>query len=311
MRPPAPLRFLREVSQRGTFLFMEIIMDVKEPKSFEEQLNKIIQRGCIVADENHALRVIQHVNYYRLTAYFLPFKKADGNYHNGTTFNNVFRIYEFDRKLRSLLFTVVEEIELMLRTQLSYYHSMKYGPLGYLDDINFDTQRHDHTRFLEHIEKSKNNNKTQAFVKHHIENYEGKFPVWVIIELFTMGELSLFYSDMYTSDKKELAKSLFNSTHKNVSVWLRCLTDLRNYCAHYSRLYYNFFPATPPTPKGFSYKLNKRIFDYILVLKFLYFDPIKWKNSFMTGLESLIEEYSDCINLEHIGFPENWKSVLK
>lgn len=286
-------------------------MDVKEPKKFEEQLDKLISRGCIVGDENHALRVLKQVNYYRLTAYFLPFRKSDGTFNERATFNNVFRIYEFDRKLRALLFSVVEEIELMLRTQLSYYHSHKYGALGYLDENNFNPSLHNHTRFSEHIQNSIERNKAQTFVKHHLDNYDGKFPLWVIIELFTMGELSLFYSDMSVPDKKIIAKELFNSTHYNVSTWLRCLTDLRNYCAHYSRLYYNLFPAIPPTPKGFSYTLGKRIFDYILVLKFLYPDPIKWNHSFVIGLSNLIEEYSDCIKLEHIGFPDNWETILK
>ena len=284
-------------------------MDVKDAKSFDYQIDKLIERGCIIVDRNHALNFIKRVNYYRLTAYFLPFKKYDDTYKPGTTFNNVCRIYEFDRKLRTLLFSVVEEIELMLRTQLAYHHAHNYGPLGYLDENNFNN-RHKRERFEEHISKAIENNKTQPFVKHHLDKYEGNFPLWVIIELFTMGELSLFYSDMLLSDQKYIAKTLFNATHKKVAVWLRCLTDLRNYCAHYSRLYYNLFPAIPPTPDGFSYTLGKRIFDYIVVLKFLYNDPIKWSNVFMVQLESLIEEYSDCIKLEHIGFPEQWKAIL-
>ena len=32
---------------------------------------------------------------------------------------------------------IIEEIELMLRTQLSYYHAHKYGPLGYKNKNNF------------------------------------------------------------------------------------------------------------------------------------------------------------------------------
>lgn len=285
-------------------------MKVKEPKTYEEQINKLKQQGCIIGDEGHALQIIQQINYYRLTAYFLPFRCSDGKFIDGTTFNNVYRIYEFDRKLRNVLLPVAEEIEIMLRAQLSYYHSHKYGASGYLDEKNFNSARHKHERFMEHIEKSIENNKTQAFVKHHIENYNSNFPLWVVIELFTMGELSLFYSDMHIGDQKQIAKEVFGSTYKNVSTWLRCLTDLRNYCAHYSRLYYNLFPATPPTPKHFSYTLGKRIFDYILVLKFLYPDSIKWQRVFLPQLYALIEEYSDCIKLNHIGFPDDWKHIL-
>lgn len=285
-------------------------MEIKKATTFDEQLKKIEERGCIVGDKNFALYALKHINYYRFTAYFLPFKNDEDRYFANTTFNKIYRIYEFDRQLRALLFSVIEEIELTLRTQFSYYHGHKYGSMGYLDESNY-RNKHDHKRFMKHINKSIQNNKTQAFVKHHIEKYGGNFPIWVIIELFTFGELSFFYSDMHVQDQKEIAYNLFKTTYFNVSAWLRCITDLRNYCAHYSRLYYNIFPAIPPTPKGLSYTLNRQAFDYILVLKFLYFDPVKWLNSIIPRLEVLIEEYSDCIHLNHIGFPENWSQLLK
>lgn len=97
------------------------IRDVKQPTSFEEQLNKIEKRGCIIGDNIWAKEVLKQINYYRLTAYFLPYKDVDETYVEGTTFNNMYRTYEFDRKLRQLLFSVIEEIEIMLRAQLSYY----------------------------------------------------------------------------------------------------------------------------------------------------------------------------------------------
>ena len=31
----------------------------------------------------------------------------------------------------------------------------------------------------------------------------------------------------------------------------------------------------------------------------------------MAQLEALIDQYNEDIDLEHIGFPENWKTVLK
>lgn len=284
-------------------------MEVKQPTSFQEQLEKLKSRGCIVADETHAIQMLKKVNYYRLTAYFLPFKTDDEKYENGTTFNTVIRLYDFDRKLRTLLMSIIEEIELMLRTQLSYYHAHKYGSLGYLDEESFKP-RHNHEKFMKHVNDSIYNNRTQKFVKHHIENYDGKFPIWTIIELFTLGELSRFYSDMIVADQKHIAKLLYHTTYYNVSSWLHCLTDIRNYCAHYSRLYFNQFPAIPPTPKGFPYNLKKRVFDYILVLKFLYPEPEKFNNNLIIPLSALLEEYSDCVVLNHIGFPINWRQLL-
>lgn len=285
-------------------------MDVKNVKTFEEQLEKLKNRGCEIGDDNYVKQTLQHINYYRLTAYFLPHKLPDNKYKTGTTFNNVHRTHEFDRKLRYILFSIIEEIELMLRTQLSYYHAHKYGPLGYKDKNNF-SEKHNHKEFEKHIKSAIDNNKNQKFVEHHINIYEGNFPLWVIVELFTCGQLSLFYADMLLPDKKEFAQNVFCTTHKNLKQWLHELTILRNYCAHYTRLYYNLFPAIPPTPKGFSYTLGKRVFDYILVLKFLYHSPDKLNSTLIIPLENLINEYSDSIQLSHIGFPKNWIEILK
>ena len=286
------------------------IRTVKQPTSFEEQLKKIEKRGCIIGDKTWAKEVLKQINYYRLTAYFLPYKDVDETYVKGTTFNNMYRTYEFDRKLRQLLFSVIEEIEIMLRAQISYYYAHKYGSLGYTDKNNFN-KKHNHKRFLEQIEKDIQSNKNQPMVKHHKEHYDGNFPIWVVVELFTIGQLSFFYSDMIRADKKAIAKNLYGTTDKNVESWIKCLTDLRNFCAHYSRLYNANLVSIPATPDGFSYYLKRKVFDYIVVLKFLYFDKIKWSNEVVLQIETLIEEYSDSIELERIGFPENWKSVLK
>lgn len=267
------------------------------------------QRGCYISDEQFAKEVLRQINYYRLTAYFLSFKTANGNYIDGTSFHTIYRIYEFDRKLRSLLYSLIEEIELMLRTQLSYYYAHRYGPLGYMSEGNFNN-KHNHKKFIEHYEQSIKNNKNQPFVKHHLNNYEGCFPIWVLIELFSMGELSHFFSDLLRHDKKTISADLFHSTDTNVSSWLRCLTDLRNCCAHYSRLYNYKFTAIPATPLGCTYKLNNKIFDYVIVLKLLYYDIMRWKNEFLPNLEALMEEYKGSIILMDIGFPENWIETL-
>lgn len=284
-------------------------MHVKPPVSFDAQLNKLKERGCVITDEAFALMKLKQINYYRLTAYFLPFLQEDGTYQRGTTFDGVYRIYEFDRKLRGLLLSAVEEIELMLRTQLAYYHAHKYGPLGYMDAANFKPY-HNHARLLEHVERAIEHNSSKLFVQHHKERYEGKFPLWVVIELFTVGELSRLYADMHRADKKAFARQLFQTSDGNVTSWLLCLANIRNDCAHYARLYYTRFGTVPATPKSFGYQLGDRAFDYILVLKFLYPDPAQWQRVFVTALSALLEEYRDAIDMQCIGFPENWLELL-
>jgi len=206
--PPTPPN---SVSHGGAFFFMK---QVKPFLSFEGQIERFRAHGCNVEDTSFAQTVLSRVNYYRFSAYFLPFKGKDGEYKEGTSFNSVSRIYEFDRKLRIILFAAVARIEVFLRAQLAHYHAEQYDPLGYLSGMSFRAKGHDHARFTQKINDEVRNNAKVAFVQHHIQNYNSQFPVWVIIELFTFGMLSRFYADLHTKDQKTLAKNCLDLTRK-------------------------------------------------------------------------------------------------
>lgn len=121
-------------------------MELKPATTYDEQLKLLQERHCEIVDPAFCKTVLQHINYYRFTAYFLPFRTADGMYRDGTSFHRVFRIYEFDRKMRRVMFSAVEQVELYLRTQFAYFYAHKYGPLGYMDASNYGSN-HDHARF--------------------------------------------------------------------------------------------------------------------------------------------------------------------
>lgn len=295
---------------RGDILYLcGVSMDLKPATTFDQQLQILQSRNCFVSDPVFCKDVLKRINYYRFTAYFLPFRQKDGNYISGTSFHRVYRIYEFDRKMRQVLFSVIEQIEIYLRTQLSYYHGHKYGPLGYMDATNY-SNKHDHPKFENLINAEINHSRKILFVKHHLQNYGGQFPIWVITELFPFGMLSYFYADMKRPDKKAIASSLYGTTPKNLDSWLRCCTDLRNICAHYGRLYYRVFSAIPATPKDMNTRLGRTLFDNIMVLKFLYPDRDRWNNEFLPSIKALIEEYAGDIDLAHIGFSDNWEGIL-
>jgi abortive infection bacteriophage resistance protein len=282
---------------------------LKLPTTYNQQLEKLRSRGCHISDISLCEEILSRINYYRLSAYFLPFRKDDGNYEPGTDFNVVYQIYEFDRKLRGLLFTAIEEVEVYLRAKFAYYHAQKYGALGYMDAANYN-KWHRHDGFKGRIDAEINNNRKVLFVQHHISNYEGQFPIWVITELFTFGMLSYFYSDLPTPDQKQIAKDLFGAIPKNLISWLRCCTDLRNICAHYGRLYYRIITAIPANLSGLEKNAERRLFGAILALKALYPDGDKWNAEIQPELCSLVDSYSCVINLDHIGFPVDWASKI-
>ena len=285
-------------------------MQLKLPTTYQEQIEILRSKGCIVEDPDFCESELKRINYYRLSAYFQPFIKNANAYISGTNFRRVCQIYDFDQKLRHILLLAIDEIEIFLRSQFAYYHAHKYGALGYMDNANYNTM-HNHEKFLDLIKGEINANKNVLFVKHHIENYNGNFPVWVIVELFTFGMLSRFFADMPRADKKALSKTLFNENEQNIESWLYCCNSLRNICAHYGRLYFRIFSAVPRNFPSEYKQQERRLFASVYMLKNLYPSQEKWNNEIMAQLEALIDQYNEDIDLEHIGFPENWKTVLK
>lgn len=282
---------------------------VKCATTYEEQLAILERRGVIIPDRSVCTQILENVNYYRLMAYFLPCKQADDTYKPGTDFLKVYRVYEFDRKLRRVLFSALEEVEISLRSRFAYYHAHKYGPIGYLDASNYSV-RHNHEKFMEQIQREIDSNRKVLFVKHHLEQYEGVFPIWVISELFTFGMLSRFYSDLPLEDQKHLSKGTYSTTPNTIRSWLRCCSDLRNICAHYGRLYYRIFSAIPSGVAGDPEKL-RRLWGAIHALRGLYLDSEKWNTEVLPAISALIEEYSDVVELYRLAFPPEWERLLR
>jgi abortive infection bacteriophage resistance protein len=107
----------------------------KKSKTIEEQLALLQQRGLIINDVNLAKQFLSHVSYYRISAYMLPFKpyKKFNNhlekekFASGAKFEDVVRLYNFDKKLRNAIFDIIEKVEISVRTNITYYLSNKYS----------------------------------------------------------------------------------------------------------------------------------------------------------------------------------------
>lgn len=281
----------------------------KIPSTINEQVKILKERGCVIRDEKLARETLKYINYFRLANYFEPFSVSKHEYEAGTTFEKVMQIYDMDRKLRSVLIAALEEIEIALRAAISNFHALKYGALGYLNPNSFD-RSHNHQSFISRIKHLIESNEEQAFVKHYNSKYNGKFPLWVVTELFSFGTLAFFFKDMHSADKKMLANEYYGCSPSELDNWIFCLNELRNYCAHYNRLYANSFPVQPKTPKDFEPELEPDVFGYIIVMKQLYHDHENWNERVVKPITRMLRKNSDAVRLEDMGFPENWETLL-
>lgn len=285
-------------------------MQLKKSKTYKEQVEILKKKGLVVGNDGDVVNFLNHVNYYRFSGYFLPFiSQSDKKFHDKTSFEKLKNIYYFDSELRKLLMGTIDEVEIYLKSQISYYHSQKYGAEGYTDGVNYNA-KHNHSAFMQRVAACIAENQRTLVVKHHMNNYGGHFPIWVLIEYFSIGMLSYFYRDLPNNDKAAIAKDTYGVNYQVLDSWFRCITDLRNKCAHYSRLYYWIFTALPRMPQGETYVPTRRLFAQLYMLKLMYPDQKKWNDNFVKPLSKLMRKYKDDIDKAHIDFPYKWKPML-
>lgn len=292
-------------------------MRLKKPLNFEQQIERLKEHGITIEDELKAKDVLKKVNYYRFTGYALQFRVDPqiSEYKEGTTFNTIYNIVLFDEELRNVLRKYIEKIEIYFRTQISYGFSMAKcveSPFDqhYSRDNFYNKKGYD--EIVDSVQHEKNYYRDSLFVAHHKKKYEGKMPLWVLVELMSFSNISKLYSAMYISEKETIANSL-GISYKTLENHLHCLSVLRNKCAHAARLYNTKF--NPPARFSSSFlrnnpeMKNNSLFAYVLVL--LRRLPNKEdKEEMLNAVQQLLSKYKNDINMELIGFPRNYYDIL-
>ena len=294
-------------------------MEIKKPLTYEEQVERLKNyHNLQIEDEEKAISILKTVNYYRLSGYGIGLKQLDNNelYTNDISLELLFRLYCFDSQLKNNLIKTIEQIEIQLRTQIAYHLAIKYGSLGYMQSTNFILRinkdgKEIHKILIDDLIKEISRQKNVPFVKHHIENYNSNFPIWVAVELMTFGNLSSWYSIMNTDDQKAIS-NLYDTEPAYLKNWILCLVEVGNICAHYNRLYNMPLKQTPKLYKEnekFKDKLNK-IFPILLIIKRMLKSNDQWI-SLLNDIGQTLKKYEGCYKLEYMGFPDNWVEILK
>lgn len=293
----------------------------KPALSFEQQAQLLIDRGLLVPEKDELVGHLRVVNYYRLSAYWYPFKQVDPangqeRFAPNTTFEFIWRRYSFDRQLRLLIMDALERVEVaVLRTLLVEQFTLLHGPFGYRDLKNFSPKflKPEFIRLLNEIDESVKRSK-EEFVARFQQKYtsEPHLPLWIAVEVMTFGHLFTFYRNLNRAEKQSLS-SVFNIYPPVLDSWLHTLNFVRNACAHHSRLWNRILPIRPQLPDQRNRPEwhapakfdNLHIFAVLTLLRYLlrFIDP---QSGWQTRLENLLAEYPD-IPLNWMGFPSNWK----
>lgn len=284
-------------------------VNMKTAKTIDEQLEILMSRGIKIGDYDEAYSMLENVNYYTLTGYLFPFKNGEV-YKDNITMELAINLYKFDNVIRNILTSLIVEAEEKLKTRIAYQIAINHpdDPLIYTD-VNYFKNSNDHSRLMNEFQNNIRNNRTVPFVRHHIVNYRGQFPIWVAVNLFTLGNIKYLYKNIPSKDRKNISKTL-NVSPLVLDSWIDTLRILRNKLAHNMRLYDSTFHHTPKFEKQHEYKpkTNRLFFNFVL-MKYLLGNSDTWVRA-INNLEEAFEQYNEYIELDVIGFPNNWAEIL-
>ena len=287
---------------------------VKPARSYEEQARRLTDAHNLeIADVSRAKRIFSNVNYYRLTTYGKHLRKADNPDHfiDGVTLDLLYDLYRFDMGLRHAILPVLEFFEVQLRAKLSYHLAMTYGSTGYTCAANFKPDKQSQGSYKSLMNKFKTEVRRQddlPFVRHHNQKYGGQFPVWAAVELFSFGMLAQLF-DILTEDDQWAVSKQYALTPEELDALIASAVDVRNICAHYSRLYNQEIDDKPILIAKYKPYENKFVFPTLLMLKCAVGDHPVYRRM-IRDVAELAEDFPHA-DLALCGFPKDWEDVLR
>lgn len=289
----------------------------KPALTLDQQVQQLRQRGMSFGDEAHAHHYLGALNYYRLTAYWLPFE-ADHTTHSfapGTTFEAVLDRYVFDRELRLLVMDAIERIEVAIRTQFAYHLGHTYGPHALSDSTLFNASSRgwSYTGGIFQLSGSVRESR-EIFIQHLTSKYiEPLPPVWAVVELMSLGELSKWFRNLSLSADRNAISRHFCLDESILTSFLHHLVIVRNICAHHSRLWNRSFvfifkhPKRDPeiAAKGLAGGSDRKLYSTLVMLAY-FMDQLCPGHEWKIRLRTLVSRHH--IPIAQMGFPANWET---
>ena len=190
----------------------------KLPIDLPQQLEKLKQRGMTIANEEMALEQLHSISYFRLANYWNAMEnQADKHqFLPNSNFEDIINAYTFDKKLRTLVFTSIQDIEIALRTRIIQFFSLKYGSFWFMDTNLFkDATIHD--ACLKNIEKEVLRSKEEFLTEHFAKYDEPSLPpVWKTLEVASFGTLSKLYCNFKDTEVKNKLQEVL--PYPNISI---------------------------------------------------------------------------------------------
>jgi len=230
-------------------------MGKKTFKTLDEQIQILKSRGLVVTDLEKAKNVLLRENYFFISGYRHLFMKSskDNVFIPGTTFEELYAMFVFDRRIRNIFFKNLLIIENNIKSLISYQLSKKYGfkESDYLNPKNFSKDPIKVRQVRDVLNKVKRqiriNGKQHSATMHYITNY-GYIPLWILVKVLSFGIVGELYDILDDADQIDIAH-VYNVDVETLVIYLSILSNYRNLCAHEDIVFDHFTQRMIPDNK--------------------------------------------------------------
>lgn len=321
-------------------------------QTHNKQLKILRSRNLIVKDGSKAKSILIRENYYQLiNGYkniFLDIVKTkqlkNDYFKTGTTFEQIYALYEFDRNIRHILLKYMLICENSLKAKIAYHFSSQHikEPFPYLNINNFQTKSFEKSSSLIALLSDVTKNNTDAKNKsgpffHYFHNHK-ELPLWVLVTKLSLGQTCNLFYNLSSKIQSSIIDSVQNEFKYNSNQYhsfissnyiddfskaINTIKAFRNMCAHEGKIYDYiaknkngkaistsfFYLSSPPAFSGNVYSL-------ILLLRFFlskkhYKDLIRLMMFEITDLGNELPPSIFSEVVKRMGFPKDWKTSLK
>jgi len=300
-------------------------------KTLDEQIEILRSKGLVINDIDRAKSVLFRENYFFLSGYRHLFMRSfkDIKFIEGTTFEELYAIFLFDRRLRNIMFKYILIIENNIKSIISYQLSKKYGykEKDYLNPKNFSQDNMKARQLKDVLTKMKRqvrvNGRQHSATRHYLTNY-GYVPMWVSVKVLSFGIVSELYS-ILKEDDQIIISEIYNIDVETLSIYLSLLSNYRNLCAHEDILYdhrtqrlipdnkYHYQLDIEMTNDQYNYGKNDLFALLIIMHQMLEENEFKELINEISYEVDVLDGKVDVVPLNailnKIGFPDNWKDI--
>ncbi len=163
-------------------------MNKKEFRTLDEQVDILRNKNLIINNPDEVKDILLRENYFFISGYRYLFYNENRKFIQGTTFEELYAAFLFDRNLRNVLFKNLLVVENNIKSIISYQLSKKYGykEKDYLDPKNFTQDIKESRRVEDVLNKMKRqiriNGEKHTATFHYMTKYK-YVPLWILVKV--------------------------------------------------------------------------------------------------------------------------------